>query len=262
MLLSLIFATLCQAKNDIEYFLDREIRIFSAPANHIFLVNDMVNNTLLHVSKFGDLENMFSAFQISKDSTKFRIKSGEKYIKAGSGEIVLSDSPFLWKIKKVTLGYTISDGSSCLTIQANSSVGLSRCTDVDDQIFDFRIADEDSRCDQNKAKKASELVIKVINETGRHGVDTALVQLEDGHVLDTHHPHDNHPDKFALAEVTQNPEIVAVDTENVTKELQESNIVYRHEEASSTSHEHHSKTKSKSEESSRHASSPRHRKFI
>lgn len=177
MLIGLFLISFCLADSPIEYFMDREIRIFSSAANHIFLVRDVSKNTITHRSKFANLENMFSAFRISKDSTMFRIRTGEDFICDEDNNLTICKKPTMWKIKPVTLGYTISSSGKCLTIQSRTTMGLDTCTEVDDQIFDFRIANEDTKCDEEDKKKSKEIVIKMINTTKNEIVDNGMDEI-------------------------------------------------------------------------------------
>lgn len=191
MFISLIFANLCRAAESLEYFHDREIRIFSSSANHIFVVHDLDKDVLAYRSRYLNLENIFSAFQISKDSTKYRIMSGNKYIALDkSNNIIFTENSYLWQIKQVKFGYTISHKKQCWTLQTKSLVGISTCTETDDQVFDFRIADEDSKCNSEKRKEQHEVVIKLENQP--QFITTKVVdKISDSKKHDTHDIHEN-----------------------------------------------------------------------
>lgn len=152
----LIAFIFCNNK-DLSYFLDKDIRIFVSTANHIFLAKDTRNDIVLPKSKFSNIDNVFSEFKIMRDGSEYRLFSGDHRICAISSKIISKcEKPKTWKISPATLGYTLVMDGKCLTINSYEKAGMSACTNSDDQIFDFKLADEDTACDDDKKNKKKE----------------------------------------------------------------------------------------------------------
>lgn len=232
----LILFALCSMKN-ITHFLDKDIRIFVSTANHIFLAKNTESNRIVPKSKFGNLDNIYSIFKIAKDGNEFRLFSGEDRICSSGGTITKCRIPKAWTITNVTLGYTFSEGNKCLTVSSYDTLGMTTCTNSDDQIFDFKGADDDQDCDDNemKKKKKDNNTI-VINLT----TDGKKQELHDDY---SHHDsHIMHTDSIAIETEHKRDEIegIGYPKDMVLKRINGQSVVQfgkdNHFEADSHSH--------------------------
>lgn len=131
-------------------FLDNPTRIFLANANHAFIVRNLSDNSLMHTSKFAIMKRIYSTFIISKYGDFYVIRSGTKYVcQYGNTDVSLCDKEDYWDITPLAVGYKISKkGLKCLTLETESKVTLEPCSMDKDQTFDFKIADEDEKCEE------------------------------------------------------------------------------------------------------------------
>lgn len=150
------------AISDIEYFLDKDIRIFIPTANHIFLVKNTSTGLINHVSKYSSLDDVFSTFKISRDSKKYVMTVDGQFVCVKEEDVTTCTGKYLWDINPKIFGYTISSYDRCLTILSGNMVMLKKCGGTEDQVFDFRYTDEDKECDLNAKKTpSSEVLIKI-----------------------------------------------------------------------------------------------------
>lgn len=156
--------------SDLDYFIDKEIRIFLSSANHIFLGFKKGDEGPSVRSKFSNLKEFLTLARIYKDGDSFRIKLGSEYICADSDKVVKCGQNKKWKIVEKPFGYLISQGSKCLTLVSKQYFSMIACTGSREQIFDFRYADEDQLCgnkqdkeenDDNKNKKENIFIINI-----------------------------------------------------------------------------------------------------
>jgi len=189
----LILFALCSMKN-ITHFLDRDIRIFVSTANHIFLAKNTASNRIIPKSKFGDLDNIYSIFKITKTGNEFRLFSGEDRICSIEGDIKKCNMPKTWTIKNVNLGYTFAEGNNCLTVNSYDTLGMTTCTNSDDQIFDFKGADDDQDCDDNEMKKKKKDKNTIVINLTTNGDKQELYSDHSHH----HDPHILHSDSIGI----------------------------------------------------------------
>lgn len=135
-------------------FIDNPIRIFSSNANHIFLAKNTSSNSIVHVSKFAVTDTIYSTFMISKIDKEYYIKVNNEYMCEKDSDITLCQNKETWKIKPETIGYKIGKkNDKCLTLESSSRVVLSSCSVEKDQIFDFKLAEDDEKCEDTIANK-------------------------------------------------------------------------------------------------------------
>ncbi|ELA41843.1 uncharacterized protein VICG_01195 [Vittaforma corneae ATCC 50505] len=140
---------MAHAYDAITTFLDNPIRIFSSNSNHVFLAKDLSNNSLVHTSKFAIVKKIYSSFTISKNKNEYQIKSGTEYVCQKDNEVGICDKEDYWNIKPQVVGYRISKkGDKCLTLETGSRVTFVPCSVEKDQTFDFKLAEEDEKCDE------------------------------------------------------------------------------------------------------------------
>ncbi|KAI5168541.1 hypothetical protein PAEPH01_0222 [Pancytospora epiphaga] len=149
MQLLLILLSTCLAI-ELDKFVDKEIRVFVSGANHIFLGMDTKSYKLTARSKFYDLRNFATVAKIIPDSAYFRIRFYSKPICVEDDEIIKCDTGTSWTINSKTFGYTIGDGSKCITLADRSTIRMMPCTETEDQIFDFKLKNEDEDCGENQ----------------------------------------------------------------------------------------------------------------
>lgn len=148
--------------SDIEYFLDKDIRIFLPTANHIFMVKNTSTGLINHVSKYANLDDVFSTFKISRDSKKYVIMVDGQFVCVKEDDVSVCNEKYLWDITPKIFGQTISSYDRCLTISPGNMVVLKKCSGTDDQVFDFRYIEEDKECDlTTKKTPTNEVLIKI-----------------------------------------------------------------------------------------------------
>lgn len=153
---------------DLEYFTGKDIRIYLSAANHIFLAKDTMDGHILPKSKYSDLDSIFTAFKLHKDGQEYRLFAGEEMLCAEFGTLGRCENAKAWKIVAKTLGYTISQGGLCITITSRTRIGVIQCTDSDDQLFDFKLADEDQTCGEEKHKEPKQEPKTIVINVSTH----------------------------------------------------------------------------------------------
>lgn len=151
---------------DLEYFTGKDIRIYLSTANHIFLAKDTLDGHILPRSKYSDLDDIVTAFRLHKDGQEYRLLSGEDVLCAELGTVGKCERTKTWTIVPKTIGYTIAQDGKCITMVSRTRIGVSRCTDSEDQLFDFKFVGEDQACEEERnAKPKQEPKTIVINVT-------------------------------------------------------------------------------------------------
>jgi len=150
MLKLILFSALARAILPISTFLDNPIRIFMTNSNHEFLVRNISDNSLMHTSRFAIVKRIYSTFIISKHGNRYVIRSGTSYLcQRGDMGAELCDKEDYWTITPQTVGYKISKKEKkCLEFEADSKVALGPCSIDRDQGFDFKIAEDDEKCEE------------------------------------------------------------------------------------------------------------------
>lgn len=180
---------------DIDYFIDKEIRIFFSTANHVFFgLND---KQLTARSKYYDLRGFSTVAKIIPDSSYYRIRFKTDPICAIADDVKTCEMGTSWTINQKVFGYTIGDGSRCITLVERSVLKMMPCTESNDQIVDFKLKSEDQDCGQDGEFKGKEnddkhkdprreiLVIHVDNKNPTHDHHHQLKRAHD-HVIDSH----------------------------------------------------------------------------
>lgn len=149
---TLIYALYEKADQQIKFFLDKDIRIYVSRANHLFLVMDTITETMGTMSKYAIVSDKYSKFKLIWDPSGYKLISLGSPLCDEDGLITKCEKPVFWDIKPKNLGYTISEKGSnrCLTILDRNLVSLALCTETEDQIFDFRVAELDLGCDDDE----------------------------------------------------------------------------------------------------------------
>ncbi len=126
---------------NINDFLEKEIKIFSINANHIFI--GLSNSEILVAkSKYEYAKNFESNAWIYFDEDNFRIQFDKNPICYNRTQIVKCLDSSRWKINKKIFGYTIGDGINCMTINNNTEVEMKICTQSNNQLFDFKLSSD------------------------------------------------------------------------------------------------------------------------
>ncbi|KAM0681113.1 hypothetical protein GINT2_000898 [Glugoides intestinalis] len=132
-------------------------------ANHVFLVKNTETDTLMHISKFSSLDDIFSTFSILKDDKGYLIKTGVDYICQDSANTVKPcKKKEHWQINKKTFGFTISIENMCLTAATKFKISLEKCTGSSYQLFDFKISDGPVFANSRKYEMPREFVLKIV----------------------------------------------------------------------------------------------------
>lgn len=135
--------------------------MFFSSANHLFLARK--NGSVVYVSKFQNLDNVFTTFKIKKKKNEYSIHLGDEYLCEENGKITLCDKENYWRIRPATFGYTISkNNNKCITAKPNSKLALQRCRNMDEQIVDFKFSAENTDCDQKDEEKDDALPKEII----------------------------------------------------------------------------------------------------
>lgn len=143
-----ILMSVCLAA-DLDKFIDKEIRVFFASANHVFLGLDMKTSRLTARSKYYDLDGFSTVARLIPDSSYFRLRFRSNPVCVEGDEIRKCDVGTNWTVHSEVFGYTISDGSKCLTLAERSVVKMMPCTESEDQVVDFKLKSEDQECGQD-----------------------------------------------------------------------------------------------------------------
>lgn len=132
--------------NDLSFFTDAPIRVFLSAAEHVYLGRDMRSEDVVARSKYADIEGFVATVRLTADAGGYRLEIGEETVCPSKNAIKTCATPARWEIEAQPLGFTIGTDKRCLTIVKRGTVQLAPCTATDDQLFDFRLANEDSAC--------------------------------------------------------------------------------------------------------------------
>lgn len=197
---------------ELEHFTGKDIRIFSATANHIYLVKDTKDGHIMPKSKFSNLDGIFSSFKILNDGQEYRLFSGDEMLCAALGTVSKCENTGTWVLTPMAMGFTLSQGGKCITIASRTRIGVTQCTDSDDQVFDFKLANEDESCGEEKKPEepkqepktivinvsTNDLVEKKPNETVNAVKSSLFHHCEDS---SDSHDADFHPNSYHLKEM-------------------------------------------------------------
>ena len=155
-MLLLLILSIALASNDLDYFIDKEIRIFLSEANHIFLGFKENDSFLSAQSKYSNLKGFNTLSRIFKDGDLYRIKVGSEYLCFNSDRAVKCGLNHKWQIIERPFGYSFKQNSKCLTLFSKTYLKMMSCTDSNDQIFDMKYANEDQICGSSFDSKLDE----------------------------------------------------------------------------------------------------------
>lgn len=163
-----IFTSFIKASN-LEYFLDGNIRIFFSMANHVFLVKNTETDTLMHISKFSNLDDIFSTFSILKDDTSYLIKTGADYIcQDNVNNVKPCKKKERWQVNKKIFGFTISKENMCLTAAPKFKIVLEKCNGSSYQLFDFKISTGPTSSRLKRPEIPREFTLKIIKNDSQY----------------------------------------------------------------------------------------------
>lgn len=141
-----LFLCFIFTSTDLQYFLDKDLRIFLSGANHVFLGFKADETFLSARSKYSDLKGFNTLSRVVRDGEIYRIKIGADYLCANSDRAVKCGQNHKWQIIERPFGYNLKQNSKCLTLFSKTYLKMMSCTDSNDQIFDFKYANEDQVC--------------------------------------------------------------------------------------------------------------------
>ncbi|KAF9764492.1 hypothetical protein NGRA_0524 [Nosema granulosis] len=164
-------------ENELEDFINKPIKIYFAGYGSTFLGLNTKTHNIVARNKYTDFtkHNFEPISKIMKDGSQYEIYySGRRICKSGS-VISQCDANGAWDITRVNFGYTIGKNSSCITKDRDDTVRMKKCTETDDQIFNFKTVSDLGDCDVKDA----------LDTNDKHKIDVNIVPMmgnEDGNV--------------------------------------------------------------------------------
>lgn len=152
MLAAYLFLLICMAA-DMDKFEDKDIRIFFSGANHVFVGIDTQAERLAARSKYYNLGGFNTMARLVPSGTKYRMEFQGKPMCIAGEKIAPCSTGHDFEVKEKVFGYTLGDGTRCLTLAERAVVKMVECAETEDQIVDFRLASEDQECGADGVSK-------------------------------------------------------------------------------------------------------------
>ncbi|KAI4291035.1 hypothetical protein PAPHI01_0309 [Pancytospora philotis] len=176
------------AGSDLDRFIDRDVRVFFASANHVFVGLDTASNRLAARSKYYALAGFNALVKLVPSGDSYRMLAKRKPLCVNGDGIAPCSSGSDWTVREQPFGYTIGDGVRCLTLSGRAVITMAACTDSEDQLVDFRLAEDDQECwtggapspdTQTKAPHSSTVVLNL--PEGHRNDSGAYVEIYEKH---------------------------------------------------------------------------------
>ena len=124
---------------DSAHFAEKDVRLFFAHANHVFLGYDRINGGFSARSALGDLNGFVSNFKLLPSGNGFLVKAAEEYVCTRSTELHTCNSGQEFNVLPGLFGYTLATDGRCITATVNGEVKMEQCTGSEDQLLDLRL---------------------------------------------------------------------------------------------------------------------------
>lgn len=144
--------------DELDDFINKPVKIYFAGYGSTFLGLNTKTHNLVARNKYTDFvkHNFDPISKIIKDGNQYELYfSGSRVCESGS-IISQCDKSGAWKITRVNFGYTIGKGSKCITKDREDTVRMKRCSETDDQIYNFKTVSDLGDCDVKDAMDTSD----------------------------------------------------------------------------------------------------------
>ncbi|TBU01430.1 hypothetical protein CWI37_0711p0020 [Hamiltosporidium tvaerminnensis] len=143
--------------SELEYFLNTDIKIMFSAYEHFHLALKTADSSkypFIGISRHLNAKeyNFDDRARITKNSDRYEISIGEEMLCKEKKTIIKCGETgnSAWSIDKRDFGYTISQDKMCITKKDSDEIILSKCSDTEDQLFDFKRSAGIGKCSENQ----------------------------------------------------------------------------------------------------------------